>query len=182
MREVLLLSILLAVAFLLAASLRTEFFPARDSRENLLIAFNLHHYGTYSVRQAKEGVPPAPTTKREPLYPTLLSSWMSALDDNADNAKHATLDSLTPAFVRNLKLLNAFLHACLVLASWWAARVFFQRAWPALAVAALIAINSSMLSQVDVFLTEIPAATLLAASSAHALPDLHREENRLSAS
>ena len=66
--------------------------------------------------------------------------------------------SLAPGFVRNLKSLNVLLHLCLVLASWWAARTFFERPWPALTVAVLVAFNSSMLSTIDVFLTEIPAA------------------------
>jgi 4-amino-4-deoxy-L-arabinose transferase-like glycosyltransferase len=164
--EAFLLLCLLAVVFLLATSLRTEFFPQRDSRENLLIAFNLHRYKVYSVRETADGIPPGPTTKREPLYPVLLSFWMAAVGGRENPAERSALKSLTPEFVRDLKILNVLLHLLLVLASWWAARTFFGRPWPALAVAALIGFNSSMLSHIDVFLTEIPAAALLATSSA----------------
>jgi 4-amino-4-deoxy-L-arabinose transferase-like glycosyltransferase len=90
---------------------------------------------------------------------------MAAVRDKDSIAEPPTLASLAPGFVRRLKSLNVLLHLGLVLASWWAARTFFARPWPALVVAVLIAFNSSMLSTIDVFLTEIPAALFLATSS-----------------
>jgi 4-amino-4-deoxy-L-arabinose transferase-like glycosyltransferase len=164
--EGLLLLCLLAVVFPLAMATRTGQFREPDTRENLQIALNLLRYKVYSVLEAGNGIPPKPTTKREPLYPILLSLWMAALRDENSFADPPTLDSLDPGFAYRLKSLNVILHLGLVLASWWAARSFFGRPWPALAVAVLVAFNSSMLSTIDVFLTEIPAALLLASSSA----------------
>ena len=164
--ETLLLLCLLAVVFPLAMGLRTGQFREPDTRENLLIALNLLRYKVYSMQEARDGNPPRPTTKREPLYPTLLGFWMAALRDEKSFADPPTLGSLDPGFALRLKSLNVLLHLCLILASWWAARAFFGRPWPALAVAVLVAFNSSMLSTIDVFLTEIPAALLLATSSA----------------
>jgi 4-amino-4-deoxy-L-arabinose transferase-like glycosyltransferase len=157
---------LLAALFPVAMALRTDYFAEPDTRQNLLSALNFLRYKTYSVKEAKDGVPPKPTTRREPLYPTLLSLWMAAVRQQDSIAEPPTLAGLAPEFVRELKSLNVLLHMCLVLASWWAARTFFRRPWPALAVAALIAFNSSMLSTIDVFLTEIPAALFLATSCA----------------
>ncbi|HJX41809.1 MAG TPA: hypothetical protein VJ345_10120 [Anaerolineales bacterium] len=162
--ETLLLLCLLAVAFPLAMATRTGQFREPDTRENLMIALNLLRYRVYSTQEAKGGILPSPTTKREPLYPTLLAFWMAALRDENSFADPPALDSLDPGFAYRLKSLNVILHLGLVLASWWAARCFFARPWPALAVAVLMAFNSSMLSTIDVFLTEIPAALLLATS------------------
>ncbi len=164
--EALLLLCLLAAVFPLAMSLRTEQFREPDTRENLLIALNLLRFGVYSVQEAEDKSPPLPTTKREPLYPTLLAAWMAAFRDGRSFGEPPTLASLDPGFVRRLKSLNVLLHLGLVLASWWSARTFFGRSWPALAAAGLVAFNSSMLSTIDVFLTEIPGALLLACSSA----------------
>ena len=164
--EILLLLCLLAVAFPLAMATRTGQFREPDTRENLMIALNLLRFRVYSLQEAKEGTPPRPTTKREPLYPTLLAFWMAAFREENSFADPPTLESLNPGFAFRLKSLNVLLHLGLILASWWAARTFFGRPWPALAVAVLMAFNSSMLSTIDVFLTEIPAALLLATSSA----------------
>jgi 4-amino-4-deoxy-L-arabinose transferase-like glycosyltransferase len=155
---------LLAATLPVAMALRTDYFAEPDTRQNLLSALNFLRYKIYSVKEAKDGAPPKPTTRREPLYPTLLSMWMAAVRQKDSIAEPPTLAGLAPGFVRQLKSLNVLLHLCLVLASWWAARTFFRRPWPALAVAALIAFNSSMLSTIDVFLTEIPAALFLATS------------------
>jgi 4-amino-4-deoxy-L-arabinose transferase-like glycosyltransferase len=120
----------------------------------------------YSLQEAEGVVPPSPTKKREPLYPTLLALWKAVQRDQNSFADPPTLRSLDPGFARRLKSLNVILHLGLVLASWWMARTFFGRPWPALAVAVLAAFNSSMLSTIDVFLTEIPAALFLATSGA----------------
>ncbi len=164
--EALLLVCLLAAVFPLAMSLRTDLAREPDTRENLLIALNLLRFGVYSVQEAGDKTAPSPTTKREPLYPTLLAAWMAVSREDRSFAEPPTLASLDPGFIRQLKSLNVLLHLGLVLASWWSARIFLGRSWPALAVAALVAFNSSMLSTIDVFLTEIPAAMLLAGSSA----------------
>jgi 4-amino-4-deoxy-L-arabinose transferase-like glycosyltransferase len=164
--EALLLLGLLAAVFPLAMATRTGQFREPDTRENLLIAANLLHYGVYSVQEAGAEAAPRPTTKREPLYPTLLALWMAALRNPQSFGNPPTLDSLDPQFARRLKSLNVLLHLGLILASWWAARTFFGHPWAALAAAVLVAFNSSMLSTVDVFLTEIPAALLLCCSSA----------------
>lgn len=155
---------LLAVVFPLGMASRTDHFREPDTRQNLLLALNLLRYRVYSVREVTDGIPPSPTTKREPLYPTLLSIWMAAVREKESFSEPPTLASLAQGFVRNLKNLNVLLHLCLVLASWWAERTFFERPWPALAVAVLVAFNSSMLSTIDVFLTEIPAALFLVIS------------------
>ncbi len=147
-------------------SLRSGVANEPDTRENLLIALNLLRFGVYSVQEAEDGTSPPPTTKREPLYPTLLAAWMAIFRDEHSFGEPPTLVSLDPGFVRRLKSLNVLLHLGLVLASWWGARTFFGRSWPALAAAALVAFNSSMLSTIDVFLTEIPGALLLVCSSA----------------
>ncbi len=160
------LACLLALVLPLAMSLRSGVANEPDTRENLLIALNLLRFGVYSVQEAEGSAPPPPTTKREPLYPTLLAAWMAIFRDESSFTAPPTLASLDPGFVRRLKGLNVLLHLLLVLASWWSARTFFGRSWPALAAAALVAFNSSMLSTVDVFLTEIPGALLLACSSA----------------
>jgi 4-amino-4-deoxy-L-arabinose transferase-like glycosyltransferase len=138
-------------------SLRTGQVREPDTRENLQIAWNLQRYKVYSVLESVDG-PPHPTTKREPLYPILLSLWMAILRDEGSQ-------EATPELARRLKSLNVLLHLCLVLAAWWATKTFFKKPWAPLAVAALIAFNSSMLSTIDVFLTEIPAALLVATSS-----------------
>ena len=154
--EAILLVCLLAVTFPLAMSLRTGQVREPDTRENLQLALNLQRYKVYSVLEGDDG-PPQPTTKREPLYPILLSLWMAVLRDDGNQ-------EVSPELARRLKSLNVILQLCLVLASWWAAKTFFKKPWAPLAVAALIAFNSSMLSTIDVFLTEIPAALLVVIS------------------
>src|SRR4030042_995406 len=94
--ETLLLLCLLAVAFPLAMATRTGQFREPDTRENLMIALNLLRYRVYSTQEAKGGILPSPTTKREPLYPTLLAFWMAALRDENSFADPPALDSLDP--------------------------------------------------------------------------------------
>lgn len=114
--EAMLLVGLLAVTCPLAMSLRTWQVREPDTRENLQIALNLQRYKVYSVLEGDDG-PPQPTTKREPLYPILLSLWMAVLQDEGSQ-------EVSPELARRLKSLNVILHLCLVLASWWAARTF----------------------------------------------------------
>ena len=133
--EYLLLCALLAAVFPLGMSLRTGHFDEPDTRENLLIAVNLLHSGVYSVSESTDGTAPPPTKKREPLYPTLLALCMAAFRGERSVAELPTLGDLHPGFIRKLKTINVLLHLGLIAASWWAARVFFGRPWPALAVA-----------------------------------------------
>ena len=159
------LLLLLAVSFLLYLGCLTPVVPDKDSLENGMIALNLVQHGVYSINPAAEGERPEPTTKREPLYPVMLAAVMALVREGPLAPRHLTVEGYAAGFVRSIKVLNVFLLLCLVLASWWSARLFFRRWWPALAVAALLAFNTSFMSTLDEFLTEIPGALFVVTTS-----------------
>ena len=161
MKPVFLYSLILAGVLAMACALTITHLdrraPQDDARQFARMAYSLTRTGVLSTDDPQKKQDPAPSARREPLYPALmaLSLTLFAPEDLERNGGRClTEEGLCPQTLQALRMPNIVLHMVLALATGYVAWLLTASAGAVLAAASITALFSGYISESNILYAE----------------------------